>query len=45
MAPVVPQPNTIKTFRTAAAFERWLAPDNFNAQGQQKASLSSLNAV
>ncbi len=28
-----------------AAFERWLAPDNFDAQGKQKASLSSLNAA
>jgi RimJ/RimL family protein N-acetyltransferase len=28
-----------------AAFERWLAPGNFDAQGQQKASLSSLNAA
>ena len=28
-----------------AAFERWLAPENFDAQGQQKASLSSLNAA
>ena len=27
-----------------AAFERWLAPENFGAQGQQKVSLSSLNA-
>ena len=26
-----------------AAFERWLAPDNFDAQGKQKVSLSSLN--
>jgi len=26
-----------------AAFERWLAPDNFDAAGQQKASLSELN--
>lgn len=26
-----------------AAFERWLAPDNFDAHGKQKASLSSLN--
>ena len=28
-----------------AAFERWLAPENFDAQGRQKASLSSLNAA
>jgi RimJ/RimL family protein N-acetyltransferase len=26
-----------------AAFERWLAPNNFDAQGQQKLSLSALN--
>ena len=26
-----------------AAFTRWLAPDNFDAQGRQKVSLSSLN--
>ncbi|KQY97314.1 hypothetical protein ASD45_21760 [Pseudolabrys sp. Root1462] len=26
-----------------AAFERWLAPDNFDAQGRQKMSLSELN--
>ena len=26
-----------------AAFERWLAPDNFDAQGRQKISLSALN--
>lgn len=26
-----------------AAFEKWLAPDNFDAQGRQKVSLSSLN--
>jgi RimJ/RimL family protein N-acetyltransferase len=26
-----------------AAFERWLAPDNFDAQGKQKISLSALN--
>lgn len=26
-----------------AAFERWLAPDNFDAQGRQKVSLSALN--
>ncbi len=26
-----------------AAFERWLAPDNFDAQGRQKISLSKLN--
>ena len=27
-----------------AAFERWLAPENFDAQGRQRASLSALNA-
>ncbi len=27
-----------------AAFERWLAPDNFDAQGRQKVSLSALNS-
>jgi RimJ/RimL family protein N-acetyltransferase len=27
-----------------AAFERWLAPDNFDANGTQKQSLSALNA-
>jgi hypothetical protein len=26
-----------------AAFERWLSPDNFDAQGRQRVSLSSLN--
>ena len=26
-----------------AAFERWLAPDNFDAQGRQKVSLAALN--
>ena len=26
-----------------AAFERWLAPDNFDAQGRQKTSLAELN--
>ncbi len=26
-----------------AAFERWLAPDNFDADGKQKISLSKLN--
>jgi hypothetical protein len=26
-----------------AAFETWLAPGNFDAQGKQKVSLSSLN--
>lgn len=26
-----------------AAFERWLAPENFDAQGRQKVSLSALN--
>jgi len=25
-----------------AAFERWLAPDNFDTQGRQKQSLASL---
>jgi RimJ/RimL family protein N-acetyltransferase len=28
-----------------AAFERWLGPDNFDAEGKQKVSLSSLNAA
>ena len=28
-----------------AAFERWLAPKNFDAQGRQRTSLSELNAV
>ncbi|MBS0246498.1 MAG: GNAT family N-acetyltransferase [Proteobacteria bacterium] len=28
-----------------AAFERWLAPDNFDAQGRQKISLSELNGI
>jgi RimJ/RimL family protein N-acetyltransferase len=28
-----------------AAFERWLAPDNFDAAGKQRLSLSELNAV
>jgi RimJ/RimL family protein N-acetyltransferase len=28
-----------------AAFERWLAPGNFDAQGRQKTSLSALNGV
>ena len=28
-----------------AAFERWLAPDNFDAAGKQRTSLSELNAV
>jgi RimJ/RimL family protein N-acetyltransferase len=28
-----------------AAFERWLAPENFDAQGKQKVSLSSLNGA
>ena len=28
-----------------AAFERWLAPDNFDAAGKQRVSLSELNAV
>ena len=27
-----------------AAFERWLAPENFDADGKQKRSLSALNA-
>jgi hypothetical protein len=27
------------------AFERWLAPENFDAGGRQKISLSSLNAA
>jgi len=28
-----------------AAFERWLAPDNFDADGRQRASLSELNGA
>ena len=28
-----------------AAFERWLSPQNFGAQGEQKVSLSALNAA
>jgi RimJ/RimL family protein N-acetyltransferase len=28
-----------------ATFERWLAPDNFTADGRQKASLSTMNGV
>jgi len=28
-----------------AAFERWLAPDNFDADGRQWASLSELNGA
>ena len=28
-----------------AAFERWLAPDNFDAEGKQRLSLSALNAT
>ena len=28
-----------------AAFERWLAPENFDADGKQIASLSELNSV
>ena len=28
-----------------AAFERWLAPENFDAAGKQRVSLSELNAV
>jgi hypothetical protein len=27
------------------AFERWLAPENFDADGQQRTSLSELNGV
>jgi hypothetical protein len=27
------------------AFERWLVPENFDAQGRQRVSLSELNAV
>ena len=26
-----------------AAFERWLAPENFDAEGRQRASLAALN--
>jgi RimJ/RimL family protein N-acetyltransferase len=28
-----------------AAFERWLAPENFDAEGRQKLSLSAMNAM
>ena len=28
-----------------AAFERWLAPENFDANGRQKVSLRELNGV
>lgn len=28
-----------------ASFERWLAPENFTAEGRQKASLSAMNGV
>ena len=28
-----------------ATFERWLAPENFDAQGRQRTSLSELNGV
>jgi hypothetical protein len=28
-----------------AAFERWLAPENFDAQGRQKASLAELRGA
>jgi hypothetical protein len=28
-----------------AAFERWLAPENFDAEGGQRTSLRGLNAV
>ena len=28
-----------------AAFERWLAPDNFDAEGRQKMSLNALNSL
>ena len=28
-----------------AAFERWLAPENFNADGGQKLSLGAINGV
>jgi RimJ/RimL family protein N-acetyltransferase len=28
-----------------AAFEQWLAPDNFDASGRQKLALSALNGV
>jgi hypothetical protein len=28
-----------------SAFERWLAPSNFDANGRQKVSLSEINAV
>jgi hypothetical protein len=28
-----------------SAFERWLAPENFDAEGKQKASLARLNGA
>ncbi len=28
-----------------ASFERWLAPENFSADGKQKLALSALNGV
>ena len=28
-----------------AAFERWLAPENFDAEGRQKMSLSALSSL
>ena len=28
-----------------AAFERWLAPENFDAAGKQKVSLATLNGA
>jgi hypothetical protein len=28
-----------------AAFERWLAPDNFDTDGRQRTSLRDLNSV
>ena len=28
-----------------ASFERWLSPDNFTAEGKQKSSLATLNAI
>jgi RimJ/RimL family protein N-acetyltransferase len=31
--------------RRKAAFERWLAPDNFDANGRQRLALSALNGV
>ena len=42
MAPIVPDPRRIKSFRTETAFEAWLAPANFEGTGQQHTRLSAL---